>query len=201
MRKKSILLTESEMEQLIEDVVKELINETGGYSLGIGALHHNVATNVVDAGVKDINLTNGKAANAISHKKRAKDTYTTQKGQFLNMYANEPFRFNTQMRGGLRHSIDYLVTDIEYVSDQIVKIYGLWTDYDLDDTSGTTKTIKKRVKVNVQTGVPTFYNPVSRSNNAVLNTRTKTSAQWDAFVAQLQRFVTILTSKGLERLN
>jgi len=196
MAKRAVHLTESQFQKLVEDCYNELIRETGGDSLGVATLHTNTAYDAISAGKQNVNLTNGKTVNSVEHGIRANAIRDKQLSQFLNMYAGQSFVFNAPMQQGVLHIIRFNVRDIAYVNTPIVAIRGVWNDM----LSGVEPSVKN-IKVNTQTGVVTFYDPNSRSTRAVLNTRTRTERQWDAFITELQRFVAVYGNDTLSNIN
>jgi len=77
------------------------------------------------------------------------------------------------------HIISYTVRDIIAIQNQDVLLEGEWYDWQ----EKTTQT--KRIKVDCHTFEAKFYSHLYRSPNVVLNTDTKTKAQWSAFVTEL----------------
>jgi len=176
-------------------MVNEALTETGGDSLGISTLHTNTAYSAISAGKAKLKLTNGKTVNPIQHGRRADATRATQLSQFLKMYAGQAFIFTAPMRQAVLHIIEFVVEDIALVKAPVVDVVGIWTDLRTGVQS------QKHIKVDTQTGAVTFYDPNSHSSKAVLNTKTRTSTQWDAFVVELRNFVRMLANSDLANLN
>jgi len=120
---------------------------------------------------------------SLSAKKGSNPSSHAAREKFLSIFACEPFVFTAPMQQAVLHIITYTVRDIIAIRGQEVLLEGEWYDWQ----EKTTQT--KRIKVDCRTSVAKFYSHLYRSPNAVLNTDTKTKAQWSAFVTELAKLV------------
>mgnify|MGYP004443795321 FL=1 len=178
-KKETIILTENELQSMIKECVKELLNETGGFSLG--TIKRGLK-NYQQAKSNDINFVcspNGTTYDVNKRVKNIKETEKDARKRLLSYFANSPFVFTTELEHSNTHIIQYTVQNIAAIRNNEILLEGEWYDTDTDEK------ILKRIKVNCNTGLVMYYNPILRSNHALLNSETKTKAQWNTFVNEL----------------
>ena len=177
--KKTVNLTEGELHSLIRACVREILNETGGFSL---ATAKRGLKNYQKAKANNVDFISAPSGTTYDVNKRLegiKETEVSARQRLLRYFADEPFVFTTELEHSNTHIIHYTVKDIVAIRNNEVLLEGEWYDTDAD------KRITKRIKVNCNTGLVMYYSPILRSNKAILDSATRTSGQWDAFVKEL----------------
>lgn len=181
MNKKSIVLTESELYSIIKECTKEILNETGGFSLGTANRGLKNYQQAKSNNINFISSPNGTTYDVNKRLGQIKNTEKQAREKLISYFAAEPFVFTTELEHSNTHIIQYTVHNILAIKNNEVLLEGEW--YDID----TNERITKRIKVNCNTGSVMYYSPILRSNKAILNKETKTRTQWDAFVKELTK--------------
>lgn len=181
MGKNIIRLTESELRSLVEGCVKELLAETGGFSLGVAK---RGLKDYQHAKSNNINFICSPQGTTYDVNKRVESTKVTEKTareQLLSYFANIPFVFTTDLEHSNTHIIECTVQNIVAIRNNEVLLEGEWFDTDTNE-----RTVK-RIKVNCDTKTAMYYSPILRSNHAQLDSNTRTKTEWDSFVKELTR--------------
>lgn len=181
MAKKIIRLTEIELHSLIKECAQEILNETGGFSLGkvkrwLRDYQHAKANDI-----NFISSPNGKTYDVNKRIEKIKDLENTARERLLSYFAKEPFVFTTELEHSNTHIIQYTVQNIAAIRNNEVLLEGEWFDTDAN------RKINKRIKVNCDTQSVMYYSPILRSNHAQLNPNTRTRSEWNNFVKELTK--------------
>ena len=181
MHRQTIILTEAELHSLIKECVQELLNETGGFSLGTAKRGLRDYQQAKANNINFICSPKGKTYDVNKRVERIKELENTAREKLLSYFANEPFVFTTELEHSNTHIIRYTVQNIAAIRNNEVLLEGEWLDTDTNDK------IIKRIKVNCNTKSVMYYSPILRSNHALLNPNTCTKSEWDKFVKELTK--------------
>lgn len=181
MNKEIIRLTENELHSLIGKCVKEILAETGGFSLGVAKRGLRDYQKAKSNNIDFICSPNGRAYDVNKRVEQIKNTEKSAREQLLSYFANEPFVFTTELEHSNTHIIEYTVQNIVAIRNNEVLLEGEWYDTD------TNERMIKRIKVNCNTKAVMYYSPILRSNHAQLNKETRTKSEWDLFVRELTK--------------
>lgn len=179
MSKETIILNECELHNLIIECVKEILNETGGFSLGTAKRGLRDYQNAKSNEINYICAPNGTTYEGNKRVDNIKNTEKIARNKLLSYFASEPFVFTTDLEHSNTHIIQYTVQDIAAIRNNEVLLEGEWYDTDTNERQ------IKRIKVNCNSTLVMYYSPILRSNHAQLNPRTKTIGKWNAFVSEL----------------
>lgn len=181
MEKKVIQLTESELHSLIKGCIKEILAETGGFSLGVAKRGLRDYQRAKSNNIDFICSPQGTTYDVDKRVESTKVTEKTAREELLSYFANSPFVFTTDLEHSNTHIIEYKVQNIVAIRNNEVLLEGEWYDRDNGER------MIKRIKVNCDTRSVMYYSPILRSNHAQLNSNTCTKAKWDSFVKELTK--------------
>ena len=181
MHKQTITLTEAELHSLIKECVQELLNETGGFSLGTAKRGLRDYQQAKANNISFICSPNGKTYDVNNRVEKNKEIEKTAREKLLSYFANEAFVFTTELEHSNTHIIHYTVQNIAAIRNNELLLEGDWFDTD------TSNKITKRIKVNCDTKSVMYYSPILKSNHALLDPNTCTKSEWDNFVKELAK--------------
>lgn len=176
---KTIQLTESELHSLIEGCIKEILAETGGFSLGVAKRGLRDYQRAKSNKINFICSPHGTTYDVDNRVVTNKVTVKTARENLLSYFADSPFVFTTDLEHSNTHIIEYKVQNIVAIRNNEVLLEGEW--YDTDDGERMTK----RIKVNCDTKSVMYYSPILRSNHAQLDFNTSTKLKWESLVKEL----------------
>ena len=181
MEKNVIKLNESQLNEIIKACVKEILNETGGFSLGVAKRGLTDYQRAKSKNISFIGSNTGVVYDVSKRVEHIKNLEKQAREQLLSYFANEPFVFTTELEHSNTHIIEYTVQNIVAIRNNEILLEGEWYDTD------TNERIIKRIKVNCDTKSVMYYCPILRSNRATLNKETRTEDNWDVFVNELTK--------------